>query len=70
MIDLSKREVEIRRHEINVAIHKLTEEYGEIKAELLGLENQEAALNRELAELMLYEAVNWPTRGEGAAHGG
>lgn len=53
---MNRHEIAIRKLEISVEVHRLAEQYGELKAAMLALENKEAAFNRELAELLLEES--------------
>ena len=64
--NLNVREIAIRRAELEVAEGRLAEEFAAIKEQLVPLEKQQTAINRELAELTLME-MHLPTS---VSHGG
>lgn len=66
MSNMSVREIAIRRAELEVAEGLLAEKFAAIKEQLVPLEKQQAAINRELAELTLME-IHLPTS---VSHGG
>jgi len=67
---MNRHQINLRRLQIEVESLVITEKYGALKVQLLALENGQAALSRELAELALYEAENWPDRGGNQAERG
>jgi hypothetical protein len=53
---LTRRDIHLRRLEIQVTLHALQEQYADLKSQVAGVEFQEAGYHRELAELALLEA--------------
>ena len=52
---MSIHEINVRRAELHVELGVLAEQFAAMKTQMIPLEVQEAAINRELAELALDE---------------